>query len=167
VLLSAILERGPDGAPVRSLAVLVDVTEQRRMEGLIEAQSADLRALSTPLIPVSDRVVVMSLVGALDDQRVRQILEMLLAGVSAHRADFAILDVTGVSRADGAVADALRRAAGAVRLLGAQVVVTGIQPVIAQELVDVAVELGGIVTRGTLKDGVAYALGGGRGRRGA
>ncbi len=166
VLLSAILERGPDGAPLRSLAVLVDMTEQRRMEGLIEAQSADLRALSTPLIPVSDRVVVMSLVGALDDGRVRQILEMLLAGVSAHRAAFAIVDVTGVSRADSAVADALRRAAGAVRLLGAQVVVTGIQPSIAQELVGVAVELGGIVTRGTLKDGVAYALGGGRRRRG-
>lgn len=129
-------------------------------EELIRAQEASLRALSTPLIPVSDRVVVMPLVGSINRARADLILEALLAGVVEHRAAFAILDVTGVPEVDQTVAEAMVRAAGAVRLLGAEAVLTGIQPKLAQVLVGMGVDLGGIAVRGTLRAGIAYALGG-------
>jgi anti-anti-sigma regulatory factor len=129
-------------------------------EELIRAQEASLRALSTPLIPVSDRVVVMPLVGSINRARADLILEALLAGVVEHQAAFAILDVTGVPEVDQTVAEAMVRAAGAVRLVGAEAVLTGIQPKVAQVLVGMGVDLGGIAARSTLRAGIAYALGG-------
>lgn len=167
-LLSATFDRDTAGVPVGALAVLVDVTDRRKMERalresavqaeVIRTQEASLRALSTPLIPVGDRVVVMPLVGSISKARAERILEALLAGVTEHRASFAILDVTGVPEVNETVAEALIHAAGAVRLLGAQAVLTGIQPLVAQALVQMGVDLGGIVTRNTLQSAIAYAL---------
>jgi PAS domain S-box-containing protein len=167
-LLSATFDRDAAGVPVGALAVLIDVTDRRKMERalresavqaeVIRTQEASLRALSTPLIPVGDRVVVMPLVGSISKARAERILEALLAGVTEHRASFAILDVTGVPEVNETVAEALIHAAGAVRLLGAQAVLTGIQPQVAQALVQMGVDLGGIVTRNTLQSAIAYAL---------
>jgi rsbT co-antagonist protein RsbR len=176
IRLSAIVEKDAEGNRMRGLAVLVDVTEQvHAQEALRDAEEAvhrsamqaellrvqeeTLRALSTPLIPVSDRVVVMPLIGRIDRQRAGQIMEALLHGVARHQAAVAILDVTGVPEADEHVADALIRATGAVRLLGAQVVLTGIQPAMAQTLVQLGADLGGMVTVATLEAGIAYAMG--------
>jgi PAS domain S-box-containing protein len=169
ILLSATFDRDASGKPVGALAVLVDVTERRKMEQalresevqaeVIRMQEASIQALSTPLIPVGDRVVVMPLVGNINEARAGRILEALLAGVTEHRASFAILDVTGVPEVNETVAQALIHAAGAVRLLGAQAVLTGIQPKVAQALVQMGVDLGGIVTRNTLQSAIAYALG--------
>jgi rsbT co-antagonist protein RsbR len=86
------------------------------------------------------------------------VLETLLEGIAGSGASVAILDITGVALVDTQVANALIRAAQAVNLLGAQVVLTGIRPEVAQTLVGLGVELGGIVTRSSLQSGIAYAL---------
>lgn len=147
---------------------LVDVTarkeaeeERRRSEvqaELIRAQDEALRVLSTPLIPLGDGVLVMPLVGRITDERATGIVEALAGGVVEQGARVAIVDVTGVPVAEAGVAAALLRAAQVVRLLGAEVVLTGIQPSMAQTLVELGADLGGIVTRGTLRDGIRHAM---------
>jgi rsbT co-antagonist protein RsbR len=126
---------------------------------IIRAQEAALAELSTPLIPFSDRVVVMPLVGAVDSRRAQQVIDTLLSGIANTRAQVVILDITGVAMVDTQVANGLLRAAQAVKLLGAQAVLTGIRPEVAQALVGLGVDLSGIVTRGTLQSGIAFAIG--------
>ena len=150
------------------LTIVRDVTERVQAEEalrhsadqqqLIRLQAAALRELSTPLIPISDDVLVMPLVGALDTSRAQQVIETLLHGVAAGHARVAILDITGVPLVDTQVANALLQAAQSVRLLGAQVLITGIRPEVAQTLVGLGVDLSLIVTRATLQDGIAYAM---------
>jgi rsbT co-antagonist protein RsbR len=143
-----------------------DMTAQQRMEQerqtlqqqLIDAQRDALRELSTPLIPITDNVVIMPLIGTIDSQRAQQVMEALLEGVAQHQAELVILDITGVSVVDTQVAQAFIQAAQAVRLLGAQVMLTGIQPQIAQTLVTLGVDLTGIETQGSLQTGIAAAL---------
>ncbi|MCY1004965.1 STAS domain-containing protein [Nannocystis pusilla] len=112
---------------------------------------------STPLIPISDQVVVMPLVGRLDRSRVEHVLQTLLDGVQRVHAAVVILDITGVAVVDAAVADALVRTARAVGLLGARVVLTGIRPEVAATLAALGTDLMGLVTRGTLQDGIRHA----------
>jgi rsbT co-antagonist protein RsbR len=135
--------------------------EQLRHEEIIRAQEAMLAQLSTPLIPINGEVMVMPLVGHVDASRISRILTVLLEGVQARRARVAILDVTGVPAVDAQMAGAFVRAARAVQLLGAQVVLTGIRAEVAQALVSLQVDLRGIVTRATLQSGIAFATGGG------
>jgi rsbT co-antagonist protein RsbR len=99
----------------------------------------------------------MPLIGSVDSRRAQQVIETLLQGIAASGAQVAILDITGVPVVDTQVADALIRAAQAVKLLGAQVVLTGIRPEVAQTLVGLGTDLRGIVTRSSLQSGIAYA----------
>jgi rsbT co-antagonist protein RsbR len=157
-----------EGAPAVQV-VFVDISQRKRAEEartlaeaqaqVIRAQEASLLALSTPLIPLGEGAVVMPLVGRITGERAARILETLAAGVVEQGARTAILDVTGVPEADASVAEALVRAAQAIRLLGAEVVLTGIQPAFARTLVELGVHLQGITTRGTLRDGIAHAMG--------
>ena len=168
ILLSAALARDASGTAMYSTAMLVDVTERMRAERalnesvaqreIIEAQDRTLRELSTPLIPVFDGVVVVPLIGAIDDIRAEQMRAVLLEGVMAHSARVAILDVTGVPTVNANVAQALTGAAQAVRLLGAEVVFTGIKPNAARAFVEIGADFQNVVTKGTLKDGIAYAM---------
>lgn len=143
-----------------------NVTEQRQMEAeratlhehVIAAQRDALRELSTPLLPLSEHVLAMPLVGTLDSSRAQQLMETLLEGIAAHQAEFAIIDITGVKVVDTQVAQGFIQAAQAVRLLGAQVILTGIQPQIAQTLVHLGADMSGIITRSTLQSGIIYAL---------
>ncbi|AUX43074.1 uncharacterized protein SOCE26_045140 [Sorangium cellulosum] len=141
-----------------------DITEQKhaeaereRLEAAIRRQAQMLMELSTPLIPISEGTVVLPLVGVLDADRAAQVIETLLRGVSAHGARVAILDVTGVSEVDEQVASAILRAVHATRLVGAHIVLTGIRPDLAKALVTLEIELSGVTTCGTLKDGIVYA----------
>jgi rsbT co-antagonist protein RsbR len=148
--------------------VITDITTQLNaeaamrhaieQEAVVSAQAMALAELSTPLIPVSDAVVAMPLIGALDSRRIQRALEMLLAGVMERRARVAIVDITGVPVVDTQVANALLRAAQAVRLLGAMVVLTGIRPEVAQTLVGLGVSFDSIVTRSSLQSGIVYAF---------
>lgn len=131
---------------------------QQMQQRLIDAQHMTLRELSTPLIPISDTMVIMPLVGAIDRQRAEQIVETLLEGVAAHRAHLVILDITGVQVVDTQVAQAFIQAAQGVKLLGAQVMLTGIRPQIAQTLVELGVDLKSIETRSSLQAGITAAL---------
>jgi anti-anti-sigma regulatory factor len=148
------------------LTTTFDITAERRQqeaeraerEAVIEHQAAIVPDLSTPLLAISDRVVVMPIVGTIDSRRTQLIMETLLTGIGETQADIAILDITGVAVVDTAVANALIQAAQAVRLLGARVVLTGIRPEVAQTLVSLGTNLEGIVTRSTLRSGIAYSM---------
>jgi rsbT co-antagonist protein RsbR len=95
----------------------------------------------------------------MDSNRAKQVMESLLHGLSTSRGQFAILDITGVSVVDTQVANALIRAAHAARLLGAEVILTGIRPEVAQTLVSLDTDISGVTTRSTLQSGIAFALG--------
>jgi PAS domain S-box-containing protein len=136
----------------------LEIERERLQDEMFRMQELALRELSTPLLAVSDQAVVMPLIGAIDSRRAQQVIETLLEGISTNGANIAILDITGVTVVDTQVANALLRAAQAVRLLGARVVLTGIRPEIAQTLVGLGADLSEIVTRSSLQSGIAYAI---------
>jgi rsbT co-antagonist protein RsbR len=127
-------------------------------EATIRAQSAALQELSAPIIPIYGGVLVLPLIGAIDTQRATAIMETLLEGVAERNAKVVLLDITGVPVVDTSVAHHLIQAARAVRLLGAEIVLVGIRPEIAQTIVQLGVDLSGISTMADLQGGVAYAL---------
>jgi anti-anti-sigma factor len=144
----------------------VELAERERAERersalqaqMLEAQRARLAELSTPLIPISDQIMVMPLIGTMDAERAAQVLEAALGGAQRHRARVVILDITGMRHVDSSVAGTLMKTAGALRLLGAEAVLTGIRPEVAQAIVGLGIDLAGIVTMGTLQAGIAYAM---------
>ncbi|WP_437587270.1 AAA family ATPase [Sorangium sp. So ce1000] len=127
-------------------------------EQMIEAQRARLSELSTPLIPITDRIMVMPLIGTVDAERAEQVLEAALSGAQRHQASVVILDVTGIKQIDTHVIRTLLRTASALRLLGTRAVLTGIRSEVAQTMVQLGADLGAIFTKGTLQSGIAYAL---------
>lgn len=136
-------------------------TEQERnrlQDEIIRGHAAVLARLSAPLIPLSDNVVVMPLVGALDGERLQQITNNLLEGLSNQRARVALLDMTGVPNVDREVASRLLRAAQGIRLLGADLILTGIQPDVAQALISVGGDLSDLQTYPTLQQGIRMVL---------
>lgn len=147
-----------NGVTIEIQAVGRDITDYFLQGRALEEHRATVQELSTPLMPIADGVIVMPLIGTIDEDRARLILESLLLGVSQHRADAVILDVTGVKTVTTLTATMLVRAAQAVRLLGAHPILTGVGPVIARSLVELGVDLGGIMTRSTLQMGIAHAL---------
>lgn len=163
-----------EGKPAMQVSFL-DISERSRahealeraalQEQVIRAQEESLLALSTPLIPVSERVLVMPLIGRINEGRTQRILEVLLNGVTNQGATHVILDVTGVPEADSGMADALIRASQAVRLLGANVILTGIQPAFARTLIELGADISGLVTQATLAGGIRAAMGRRDGRR--
>lgn len=130
----------------------------RAQQQIIDTQQQVISELSTPLIPITDSVVTMPLIGAIDTQRAQQVMETLLEGVAQQRASIVIIDVTGVKVVDSQVANLLISAAQAVRLLGTQVILTGMRPDIAQTLVHLGIDLTSINTYSSLQVGISYAL---------
>jgi anti-anti-sigma factor len=160
ILVNATPELGPDGSLKQVVCTFTDVTARKEAENeLARARDAMFAEMAAPLIPISGDVMVMPLVGAMDTRRAKQVLDTLLPGISERRARVAIVDITGVRSVDAQVVSAVVGAAQAVRLLGAEMVLTGIQPSVAQVLVNLGVSTAGIVTRSTLQSGIAYALG--------
>lgn len=163
---STLFIRDEAGNPQAMAAIVRDVTEQQRaeqerialQEQVIAAQQAALRELSTPLIPLADGVLAMPLVGSIDSTRAQQVIETLLGGVAEHQAQSVILDITGVPVVDTQVANVLIRAAQSVKLLGAQIILTGIRPEVAQTLVGLGIDLSGIATQSSLQSGIAHAM---------
>ncbi len=148
-------------AQMRQSMATVQQEKQRAAElqaEVIQAQETLLNELSTPLFPLADHVVAMPLIGSIDSTRAEQMMHTLLQGIERYHARIAILDITGVPVVDTQVASALVRTANAVRLLGTQVILTGIRAEVAQSLVDIGIDLRTIVTQSTLQDGIAYAF---------
>jgi rsbT co-antagonist protein RsbR len=147
-----------DGGEIGGIVITTEfITAQKEMELRLAAQQEAIRRLSTPIIPISDAVLVMPLIGTLDADRSRQAMEALLGELVNRQARTAILDVTGVPEVDEQAASAVLKIAQGARLLGAEVVLTGIRPEVAQALVSLGVDLGQVVTRRDLQSGVAFA----------
>ena len=122
------------------------------------ALAETVKQLSTPVIKIHERVVLMPLVGTIDTERAALIERSLLEGIEAHGAEAVLLDLTGVAIVDAAVAAGLLRAARAAQLLGASVTLVGITGRVAQSIVRLEVDLSGISTRGDLQGGLTHAL---------
>lgn len=126
-----------------------------RQEQLIQT----INQLSAPILPVGPGVLLMPLIGLVDHQRSEQISSAILEETARQRARVIILDITALAAMDEEVGQAFLNATHAVRLLGARVVLTGIQPPIAQTLVQLGIDLHGIQTYSTLQEGIASVLG--------
>ena len=128
-------------------------------EQIINVQKARLSEMSSPIIPITDHIMIMPLIGSMDSARAEQVLSTALDGAQRSGAQVVILDITGMTQMDKSVAETLVNTARALGLLGAHAVLTGIRAGFAQLMVTLGVELGTLVTRGTLQSGIAYALG--------
>jgi rsbT co-antagonist protein RsbR len=139
-----------------------DVTEKKlweeEREKKLEAQKAELIELSTPVIDVWEGVLTVPVLGSLDSERASRISESLLTQIVEEKADIAIIDISGISAVDSAVADRLIRTAKAVRLVGAEAILTGVGVEIAQTISDLGIDMGGLKTMATLKDGLKYVI---------
>ena len=158
--------RDESGRPVALASITRDVTvqkeaeetQQRLQQKVIEAQHQALQELSTPIIPVMERIIVMPLVGNIDEMRARDITRSLLAGIREHRAKFVILDVTGVPVVDSGVANYLNKTIHAARLKGAHTIITGIADAVAETIVDLGIDWSDLDARRNLRTGLVAAL---------
>jgi len=127
-------------------------------EQVIRSQELRLAELSAPLMPILRDVLVLPVIGTVDTARARQILEMTLYGAHGAQARMVIVDVTGVRSAGAELGAMLMQLTETLQLLGVEVVLTGLQSQVAQALTNMGVDIGSLVTRGTLESGVLYAL---------
>ena len=160
------VRRDAVGQVIDYQGLILDVTEQRQAEAererlqqeVIEAQKRAIQELSTPIIPIMDRIIVMPLIGSIDTLRAKDIMRALLAGIREHRARVVILDITGVPIVDSGVANHLNKTIQAARLKGARTIVTGISDAVAEAIVDLGIDWGGIETLADLQTGLLVAL---------
>ena len=127
-------------------------------EQIIADQALSMLELSTPVVRLWDGIIAVPLVGTLDSARTQVVMEKLLETLVATGADHAVLDITGVPTVDTEVAQHLLKTVNAARLLGAECIVSGIRPQVAQTIVSLGIEFGDIATKATLADALAYAL---------
>ncbi|MET9894657.1 STAS domain-containing protein [Streptomyces sp. NPDC006465] len=141
-----------------TLRLVVLETALSAGQELIDRQRLQLLEVATPVIKLWTGVVAVPLIGTLDSARSQVVMESLLDAVVAQQARFAILDITGVPTVDSLVAQHLMKTVAAARLMGAECIVSGIRPAIAQTIVHLGIDLGTVVTRASLADALAYAL---------
>ncbi|MCM3598774.1 STAS domain-containing protein [Metabacillus idriensis] len=127
-------------------------------ERTVSLQKIALQELSAPLIPIFDNITIMPLVGTIDTERAKQIMENLLTGVVKHRAQVVLIDITGVPVVDTMVAHHIIQASEAVRLVGAKCLLVGIRPEIAQTIVNLGIDLSQVITKNSLQKGMEAAL---------
>jgi rsbT co-antagonist protein RsbR len=154
-LLNAVLDAYEPAA--NSIAITVSVGFVQQRERIIREQQEAIRELSTPVLQVRERLLILPIIGVIDPQRARQLTEQLLRGIRATRAKVVVIDITGVAAMDASVANHLVQTVEAARLLGAMVIVTGLSPEIAQTLVNIGVDLGKMNTVGDLQGGIEEA----------
>ena len=166
--------RDKDGRVILFTSAIDDLTQERQRDmerraaaeqqaqmqaQIIATQRETLRQLSTPIIPIRDGVVAIPLIGGIDSERAHQLLETVLWGVAQHRSQLLIVDISGVPNIDDDVAGLLLRMTRAVRLLGAEVILSGIRAEVAQRFVSLGIDLGGLKTIGSFQSAIALALG--------
>src|SRR5438309_2567096 len=139
------------------IANTVAVSFVQERERIIRQQQEAIRELSTPVLQVRERLLILPIIGVIDPQRARQVTEQLLRGIRANRAKVVVIDITGVPAIDSTVANHLVQTVDASRLMGASVIITGLSPEIAQTLVTLGVELGKVNAVGDLQGGIEEA----------
>ena len=146
------------GLLIDALAVLGMEHYQKEREGVISRQQQELLELSTPVVQLWESVLALPLIGTLDSARTQVVMENLLQSIVDTGATIAIIDITGVPTVDTLVAQHLLKTVAAARLMGADCIISGIRPQIAQTIVHLGVELGEVTTKATLADAFALAL---------
>ena len=131
---------------------------QASREDVISRQQQELLELSTPVTRLWEGVLAVPLVGTLDSARTQVVMESLLEEIVRSGASIAVMDITGVPTVDTLVAQHLLKTVAAAKLMGAECIITGIRPQIAQTIVHLGVNLGDVVTKATLADGFRHAL---------
>jgi rsbT co-antagonist protein RsbR len=140
------------------LASIIDITARRQAEETIARQAQEILEVSTPVVQVWEGVIAAPLIGTLDSQRTEQFMERLLQRIVETNSPVALVDITGVPTLDTQTAQHLIETVTAVRMLGAQVVLTGVRPVLAQTLVHLGIDLSSLVTRSSMSAGLRVAL---------
>ena len=154
-LLNRVLDAYEPAANRIANTVAVSFVQER--ERVIRQQADAIRELSTPVLQVRERLLILPIIGVLDDQRADQLTEQLLGGIRRHRAKVVVIDITGVPEITAEVANHLVQAVDASRLMGAGVIITGLSPEIAQTLVTIGVDLTKMNTVGDLQGGIEEA----------
>jgi len=127
-------------------------------EQIIDRQRQEMLELSTPVVELWDRVLTLPLIGTLDSARAQEVMENLLQTILERQAEVVIMDITGVGTVDTQVAQHLLRAAAAVRLMGAECIISGISPMIAQTMVQLGIDVGTVSTRSSIRTALSDAL---------
>ncbi len=139
------------------IANTVGVSFVQERERVIRQQQEAIRELSTPVLQVRERLLILPIIGVLDSQRARQVTEQLLRGIRTNRAKVVVIDITGVPEIDSTVANNLVQTVEASRLMGASVIITGLSSEIAQTLVTIGVDLSKMNAVGDLQGGIEEA----------
>jgi rsbT co-antagonist protein RsbR len=157
--------RGERGEVTAVVGITLDISlntkaerELRAQLDLVERQQRVIRELSTPIIEVWDKVLTLPMVGVIDSARTAEVMDSLLEAVVRARARFAILDLTGVEAVDTKTAAYLIELVRAIRLLGAEGIITGIRPTVAQTVVALGLDLGSIITLSNLRAGLRHCI---------
>jgi rsbT co-antagonist protein RsbR len=140
------------------LGLLTTEAYQRAREQVIVRQQEEMLELSTPVVTLWEGVLALPLIGTLDSARTQVVMENLLERIVATGASLAVIDITGVPTVDTVTAQHLLKTVAAARLMGADCILSGIRPQIAQTIVHLGVDLGDIITKATLADAFAVAL---------
>jgi len=130
----------------------------RSRESLIERQQQDMLELSTPVVSLWDGILALPMIGTLDSARTQVVMETLLQRIVDSGAGIAIVDITGVPTVDTLTAQHLLKTVTAARLMGAECIISGIRPAIAQTIVHLGVDLGGVTTKASLADALRLAF---------
>ncbi|MFL6700093.1 MAG: STAS domain-containing protein [Vitreoscilla sp.] len=133
-------------------------TYQRSRENVIQRQQQELLELSTPVVKLWDGVLAVPMIGTLDSGRTQMVMESLLQRIVETGSELAIIDITGVATVDTLVAQHLLKTVTAIRLMGADCIISGIRPQIAQTIVQLGIDLDGVITKATLADALSLAL---------
>jgi len=140
------------------LGLLTTESFQKTREEIISRQQQELLELSTPVVRLWDNILALPLIGTLDSARTQIVMQNLLDAIVQTRSDYAIIDITGVPVVDTLVAQHLLKTVAAARLMGADCLISGIRPQIAQTIIHLGVDLTAVTTKATLADAFAVAL---------
>jgi rsbT co-antagonist protein RsbR len=141
-----------------SLGLLTTESFQKTREEVISRQQQELLELSTPVVQLWDGILALPLIGTLDSARTQVVMQNLLDAIVKTRSDFAIIDITGVPVVDTLVAQHLLKTVAAARLMGAECMISGIRPQIAQTIIHLGVDLSDVITKATLADAFTLTL---------
>ena len=141
-----------------SLGLLTTESFQKTREQVISRQQQELLELSTPVVQLWDGILALPLIGTLDSARTQVVMQNLLDAIVKTRSDFAIIDITGVPVVDTLVAQHLLKTVAAARLMGAECMISGIRPQIAQTIIHLGVDLSDVITKATLADAFSLTL---------
>lgn len=157
--LEVLFERGFDLSNLLDkLGLITFETYVKGREGVIAEQQKSMLELSTPVIQIWDEILILPLIGTIDSSRAKQIMESLLESIAVKKASIVIIDITGVPVVDSEVANRLLRSLKAAKVMGAESILTGLSPQISYTMVNLGIDLSGVTTRASLRDGLELAF---------